>query len=198
MQKQQLSPNEWSSKLAEAREKWGTLAEAERQCYIAKAAEEEGLRREACKQPFLPRGSHSSVSNCSADVIGPAAFDAASQLGRTSLKKITKHRVLATYRRFREAPEWTLYNCGLASHDGALHLDLIDTETLEEEIQKEWQDFVKVTYDPGQLPSQGNCPGIHHRTCWTMFGFCASSSNKVSISKLVSGMGDCVANGFLS
>ena len=198
MQKQQLTPDEWRSKLCESRDKWARLGEDERQSYIAKAAEEEGLRREACKQPFASRGSHSSIPNCPEDGTSPAAFDAASHLGRNSLKKNSRHRVLATYRRFREAPEWAMYNCGLASYDGALHLDFIDTETRDEEIQQEWQNFVKVDYDSQKLPSQGDCAGIHHQTCWTTLGFCASSSNRVSISKLVSGMGDYAASGFLS
>ena len=88
MQKQQLTPDEWRSKLCESRDKWARLGEDERQSYIAKAAEEEGLRREACKQPFASRGSHSSIPNCPEDGTSPAAFDAASHLGRNSLKKI--------------------------------------------------------------------------------------------------------------
>eukprot|EP00434_Breviolum_minutum_P006290 symbB.v1.2.005550.t1/scaffold258.1/size251559/4 len=133
----QLSPDQWGARLQQCKDAWRVLPEAERALYTAKAAEEEGLRNEASIQPLPPK---SQSSQAQADHL-PAAFDAASELGRNALKKLSKHRVFASYKKLKESDLWTSHGTGLASFDGALSLDLIDLRATEDEIFETWQEF---------------------------------------------------------
>lgn len=186
----QLSPDQWGARLQQCKDAWRVLPEAERALYTAKAAEEEGLRNEASIQPLPPK---SQSSQAQADHL-PAAFDAASELGRNALKKLSKHRVFASYKKLKESDLWTSHGTGLASFDGALSLDLIDLRATEDEIFETWQEFASSKRLNTNWVPDADCE-IHHRTCWASYGCCVRSINKALTNKLVHGLAGHLSEG---
>ncbi len=186
----QLSPDQWSAKLQQCKDAWRVLPEAQRAFYTAKAAEEEGLRNEASFQPLPPKLQSSQAQ---ADHL-PAAFDAASELGRNALKKLSKHRVFASYKKLKNSDLWKHHGAGLASFDGALSLDLIDLSATADEIFETWQEFASSNRLNRNWVPDADCE-IHHRTCWATYGCCVNSINKALTNKLVHGLADHLSGG---
>ena len=193
MQDLQLSPNEWRSKLDDCRKRWSQLCPDERAVYVAKAAEEEGLRCEAMKQPLVPK-----KADLSEDLIAPAAFDAASELKRNSLKKISRHRAFASYKKLRESSAWVHHDAGLSDLEGVLSLDLIDLESPEDAIAASWDKFVSSDHtQKNWVPQVDGEIEIHDKTCWMLHGCCAQRMDKGLVGKLVHGLGGQLAAGAL-
>ena len=169
MQNQQLDPNKWESTLQLCRDKWARMTADERNPYVMAAVKEQGLRDEACHQPFAPNkpGKH--------DPLFPAAFDAANELGRNALKKVSKHRTFESYRQFKSSTDWQYLDAGLATPDGAISLDAIDMVSTDCSIADVWGKFAKST--PVDLDDLAGKEGVHHTTCWTQQGFCKCSQH---------------------
>ena len=127
-------------------------------------------------------------------IILPAAFDAASELGRNALKKLSKHWVFASYKKLKESDLWTSHGTGLASFDGALSLDLIDLRATEDEIFETWQEFASSKRLNTNWVPDADCE-IHHRTCWASYGCCVRSINKALTNKLVHGLAGHLSEG---
>lgn len=200
MQGLQLSPNEWRLKLDDCRKCWSQLCPDERAVYVAKAAEEEGLRCEAMKQPMISKKASRSHPGpgLSVDQIAPAAFDAASELNRNSLKKLSRHRVLASFKKLRESSAWEHHDAGLSDFEGVLSLDAIDLASPEDALAASWNDFVSSDHTKRDwVPQVDGEIEIHDKTCWMLHGCCAKRIDKGLVGKLVHGLGGQLAAGAL-
>ena len=194
----QLEPDAWRLKTQEVSKAWGRLTRAEQAPFVAKAAAENGLRESASYEPYKSRGEQQGNL--------PSADSAAQQLTRTAKQRVSKQRLLASFRRFKDAPEWKAHDAGLASADGALDLDRIDLATPERQIQEDWQSFAK---PHGELPAEwqaetrrlqeqfldldSNDPEKNLSCgCHAEFGICSSNPWSDLVSKSVNSLADSV------
>lgn len=192
---QQLEPGQWKRVLQQCKTTWQQMSREEQSQYHIKAAEEQGLREEACIQPFSPK-----VKRESADVPSyfPAAFDASSQLSHSALKKVGRHRSFATYREYKNStPAWQWHDAGIGTPDGALALDLIDVDSQEQTLVNQWEAFARHSPSKDWLPS-GADPDLHHTTCWRDFGSCRQDLHVTLVGRLVSSLAKHLESGFLS
>ena len=169
MQNKQLDPTEWESTLQSCRDKWARMTADERNPYVMAAVQEQGLRDEACHQPFAP---HKQGNR---DPLFPAAFDAAKELGRNALKKVSKHRAFESYRQFKSSTDWQYLDAGLGTADGAISLDAIDITSTDCSIADVWGKFTQSM--PVDVDDLCENAGAHHTTCWTQQGFCKRSQH---------------------
>lgn len=134
--------------------------------FHAMAAEEQGSRDEA-KLQRLP-------SKHVEQTLGLAAFDAAEGLSKQALKSLSLHRLLLTYKLYKESSWWESFDCGLANADGAMPLDKIDLDTTHETAASTWADFSGPA-KPEDGPSAEQLDGVdcQHTVCGSGHGLCA-------------------------
>jgi len=191
---QQMEPGQWKLVLQQCKNKWKQMSVGEQSQYHIKAAEEQGLRQEACIQPFSPK-----VKQESADVPSyfPASFDASSQLSHKALKKVGRHRALATYKEYKQSTPWKWFDAGLATPDGALALDFIDVDSQEQALVGQWGAFARESPSKDWLPASAD-PDLHHSTCWKDYGSCREDLHVTLVGRLVSSLAKHLESGFLS
>ena len=139
------------------------MSAAERDAFEAQAAERSGLREEAMRQPF--------PSAKGTVLLGDAAFDAASRLPRSSLKRVSLNRLLVTYQNYKTHACWSEFDCGLATADAALSLDAIDLAVSQDSLDEKWDTF---TEPAGRIEplDKGLAECLHHRACGGGSGLC--------------------------
>lgn len=159
-----------------------------------KANYEQYLRDEAKLQPF-------SSKLDTTPVLGNAAFDAASTLGTVggsnALKRISRPRLIETYRRFSDSEMWGTSGLGLSSADGCLRLDLLDLQSPESAVvDTMWKAMHSL---PGSTSGSGEHPdgGLHHDTCHSVFGHCQRRAHATLAKKMVKNFNQFFSNGSL-
>lgn len=147
------------------------MPDKEKDAYHAIAAEEEGVRQEAMLQPYQAK-SHSANNVVP---LGKASFDAAANLGRNALKKLSLHRLLVTYQEYKNGEGWSDFDAGLARPEGAMSLDDIDLDTSQDDIQKTWSRFVGsacLHHKNQEIAMDTRLASLHHKVCGQGFGLC--------------------------
>ena len=174
-----MPPEEYKAEIQRCAAKWKLESPEAKKAYESKAAYEQCLRNEAMKQPLS-----SKISVDDGQDLGNAAFDAASELRPKALKRISKPRLVETFRRFMDSDMWGQVAMGLASSDGCLRLDLIDVQTPLHDVAR----HMSVNFH-GPAPLEGNLeeaiPGCHDETCWEMWGHCARKPHAELAKKFV-------------
>lgn len=187
MKDKQLDCGEWKAEQAQCSRMWSEASQETKAVFHAKAREENNIREEASQQPFLSKSLKADPSDKSLpDKIAPAAFDAAELLGRKAQVAVSRQRVFATYKRFKGAECWADHDAGLSTADGALSLDLIDLQTLDTSIEKQWESFACPETTSKWVPD-ADCE-IHHSTCWASNSCCKKIFRKTFVDSLVSSM----------
>ena len=184
-----VSPKAYKSEVGKCSLQWAAEPPDVKESFENKAAYEQYLRDEAMKQPFE---SKKGVKD-----LGRAGFDAASELAPKALKKISQARVVETYSRYDKSELWSQSSMGLASADGCLRLDLIDSESRSREISKFLTEGMHAP--PPQLEHnfEDSPPGCFDDTCWDVFGHCRKRAHVALAKKLVKSFKDFVASGIL-
>lgn len=151
--------------------KWRNMSDQQKEVYRAMAAEEQGLRDEAILQTLKPK----SAKSCDPP-LGDAAFDAAGSLCRNALKKISLHRLINTYEKYKQDSGWQHFDAGLATSEGAMALDDIDLDTSQESVASTWAKFVgPPTVKPEWVNDVNPDIAVHHKVCGSGVGLCKQS-----------------------
>lgn len=165
----QLSTHSWKKSVRRCSQQWRQMSDQDKEPYHAIAAEEQGFRHEAMRQPFK------SAEGREEDSFREAGFDAAAHIPKNGLSTISLHRLLATYQRFKSSPVWGSFEAGLASPDGAMSLDHIDLETTPEEVSRTWANFIRPAKEEESEACNGDDAGdLHHSVCGQGHGLCRS------------------------
>ncbi|CAK9063911.1 Putative E3 ubiquitin-protein ligase HERC1, partial [Durusdinium trenchii] len=173
-----VPPGEYAAEVRRCGKEWARVSEDVRSSFQDKAVLEQSLREEAMKQPFPSK--HGKP-----DDLGGAAFDAVSELCPKAVKKISQPRLVQTYNRYSHSDMWSTSSMGLASADGCLRLDLIDTETPDKDIQSHMATAFHNPAPACESDIEEELPGCHHETCWEAFGHCQRKIHAVLARKFV-------------
>ena len=193
MSGKQLEPEMWKEHQRECSFRWKQLSAEERAKYEMQAAEEQALREAAASEPFQAKKP------------GPNQAEhggAASYLCRNAKKTVARQRLMASYMHFRSASEWSEFDTGVFSAEGAVGLDIIDLETDMSEIAKQWECFAEPASD---IPAdwKGNHAAsaseeIHHSICHQNHGgLCKSTPHLDLVTQFVHSLADFVNSGHL-
>ena len=178
---QQLEPVQWKLKLQECGQTWKNMSAAQRDRYVAAAAEEEGRRSDAALEPW--------DSKCA------PSTNAGPQLSRGAMMLLSRQKTVVTYHNFKESPWWDELGYGLSTADGVLRLDDIDLKKTDREMSEKFAQFVKPV---NELPEQmrfDDDPSLHHTAC--QLGECASHKSSLLATKFVNSMADQLNAGVL-
>lgn len=162
----QLGPKEWKEAVRDCGKRWKQMPVSEREAFKAIAAEEQGLREEAARQP-LP----SKDAKLNPERLSYQGVDTASKLSRNALKTVSRERLLATYSQYKQSTDWKEVCAGLATADGALSLDLVDLQTPDSNIFETWQPFAS-GFEAWQLSGRSAEAAVHHSVCHCLHGQC--------------------------
>ena len=178
---QQLEPAQWKLKQHECSQKWKTMSEAEKDRFVAAAAEEEGRRSDAALEAWPSKRAPST--------------DEGVQLPRGAMKLVSRQKTIVTYRNFKESPWWDELGYGLSTADGVLRLDDIDLKQTDREMSEKFAGFVKPVNElPEQMHFEDD-PSVHHTAC--QFGECQSHTSALFASRFVNSMADQLTTGAL-
>ncbi|CAK8986173.1 unnamed protein product [Durusdinium trenchii] len=183
-----VPPGEYAAEVRRCGKEWARVSEDVRSSFQDKAVLEQSLREEAMKQPFPSK--HGKP-----DDLGGAAFDAVSELCPKAVKKISQPRLVQTYNRYSHSDMWSTSSMGLASADGCLRLDLIDTETPDKDIQSHMATAFHNPAPACESDIEEELPGCHHETCWEAFGHCQRKIHAVLARKFVRSLKYFLTNG---
>lgn len=190
---QQLNKNEWTHAVRELGQKWRALGADVRERYEAEAKHEDCLRQEAMRQPF-----QSKKDKATGNVrLGDAAFDAAADLKRKTMKKISGSRLSKTFAEYEGSKEWEGWNGGIACAAGCLRLDLINMSSTAEEIEEKWASATaQLVSDPAFWASDWKKnQEVHHSVCHSRCGHCASDSHTKVAEILVGSLHQLISKG---
>ena len=180
-----VKPEEYRLEVRRAGAQWAREPPEVKEAYQDKAEYEQCVRNEAMKQPLLPK------STCSASpILGSAAWDAASELNQSALKKLSKARLVETYRQYADSEMWHDSGLSLASADGCLRLDLIDVKTCDKDILSVINSALHESATvPGFVDpvedARHQQNGLHHETCVESFGHCKRKPHTVLATRFV-------------
>ena len=189
----QLNKNEWTQAVRELGQKWRALGADVRERYEAEAKHEDGLREEAMRQPF-----QSKKDKATGNVrLGDAAFNAAADLKRKTMKKISGSRLSKTFAEYEGSKAWESWNGGLACAAGCLKLDLINMSSTAEEIQEKWDSATtRPVSEPAFWASDWKQnQEVHHAVCHSLCGHCVSDSHTKVAQNLVGSLHQLIAKG---
>lgn len=187
----QLSPGEWKAEIQKCSNLWAEMGKSEKAVYDAEAAAEQAIRENAAHEPFPAKRMMQEFESNAAE------SSAAQQLCRNARSTIAKQRLLTTYSRFKEAPEWAEVDSGLASAEGAVKLDCIDLTSTDTDIRQQWDSFAAI-HDNSNLCSLETGPQPHHSTCYQNHGgLCQLSPGLDLATKFVRNMHDLLNSGNL-
>ena len=129
---------------------------------------------------------------------GQAAWDAAQDLSRNALKKISLQRVHATYQQFQEDNAWDFWNGGIACAEGCLRLDCIDLQKDNDELGRMWKSAVEEPI-PNELwvEKDSRVEQVHHQVCHALHGSCESATDTQLSKKFVDSLHRLIASGVL-
>ena len=160
----QMDPRGWKDEVKRVSRLWRSMSDPEKEPYHAMACEEQAYREDAACQPFQ---SHEGPNS------QPPAFDAASHVSRSGLKKVSKHRALQTYQRVQSADAWGHFDAGLSCCDGAMGPDHIDLQITGEDMCSAWSRFVKPAGEQDFVEYDADAENVlHHVVCGSGHGLC--------------------------
>lgn len=157
------------------------MSDAERDPFMATALAEQGLRDDALQDPWEAKHEQEQSDE-------PKAI---SFLPRNARTRLSRQRVLNSYKRFKSQHDWwKQQGSGVSCGDGILHLDDIDTVSTEDQLQEHFSDFANL---PPNLPQPGLDCEPHHTVCST--GQCVTNQYFCLAAKLVASMSQMLTNG---
>ena len=162
--------------------------------YNARAAEENGLRMEAARQPFP---SKFELEEGSVDLQG-AAFNAVPHLSKNALATISQRRLMATYKRFKTADVWDDFDAGIACSNGVLHLDHVNLRDTDETLTGQWRHFADAFGGFADDSTAAPEASVQYTTCHREYGHCCRLPHTDLARKYVGKLADLVAAGFWS
>ena len=168
-----MPPDAFKAEIRLCSQKWASEPDDVRESYADKANYEQYLRDEAMKQPFTSKKGPA----CQGNTLGEAAFDAASELCRKALKKISQPRLVETFRRYAFSDSWSESSAGLSSADGCLRVDLIDLDTPQKDIKQLMSTALGSPAPPPRFDLEVDDPDCHHETCWEVWGHCVKKAH---------------------
>lgn len=186
MSGQQLCPEDWKAKAAECSKTWRSMSEAEKDTFVAAAAEEQGQRDDLACQPW--------PSKCSVRQDMPTA--PAISLPRSAHKAVSRQRCMASHRNFKDSDWWQELGCGVSCADGILRLDDIDLDSSKEDLFAKFYEFAKPASEMPESWSWAESVNVHHTTC--LSGQCVASPSASLASKYVWSMSNLVQNSVLT
>lgn len=186
----QRKPTEWKALQAECSKKWSLMRRAEKDVYLAKAAEEQGFRDEAARCPL-------SSSGLPADGSHSWAGEAAGNLTTNALKTISRQRLMTTYMNFKESSIWKEFDCGLFTADGCMSLDSVDVSSEWTTIQETWLQYAKPDTELPDVLRKADVEQvhIHHKTCHSLYGHCKSVEGRSLATRFVHSMSSLLQTG---
>jgi hypothetical protein len=188
-ERKQVSTDKWKAEQKKCSRSWQASSPEEKEKYVAEASVETGLRREAAKQCF-PSNKNQPAP------LGGASWDACADLGLKAQKKISKNRVVETYRQFQQAPDWAIWNGGIASSEGCLELDRINLTLKDDELLDKWIFAVKEeTSNQFWIQKDAGSQDIHDQVWHTLCGHCQQAVHSALAKKYVDSLHRLVTNG---
>ena len=103
---------------------------------------------------------------------------------------------METYRQFQQAPDWAIWNGGIASSEGCLELDRINLTLKDDELLDKWMFAVKEeASNQFWRQKDADSQDVHDQVCHTLCGHCQEAVHTSLAKKYVDSLHRLVTNG---